>query len=340
MADRRAAPLIAAATAATAAGWTAIRRADQRRVEQDPEHEFLFSPLEGEAHPVRSPDGTVLHAEVFGPAGAPTIVLVHGWMCRMEFWKYQLRDLGEEFRVVAYDQRGHGRSGAAANDNYSIEALAADFQAVLETLVPQGERVVAAGHSMGAMTMVAWAGEYPGEVAERLSGAVLVNTGMGDLISETLIVRLPTPLGRVKQTVGRQVLSTKLPIPSAPTPLVSRAVRYVAASRHAGPACVAFVHDMVLECPGETRGACGNTMSRMEIHDAIAHLDVPTIVLGGTDDRLTPIAHVDRMAAELPNLVEDVHIERSGHMSPLERPEIVTRQIRRLAQPSLRAVAA
>ena len=267
-------------------------------------------------------------------------MLVHGWMCQTSFWQYQLRDLQQDFRVVAYDQRGHGRSGRAAGGDYSMEALADDFQTVLDALVPAGERVVAVGHSMGAMTMVAWAGDHPDEVAKRLSGAVLVNTGMGDLITETLIVRLPTPLGRIKQVIGRQVLSTKLPIPSAPTPLVSRAVRYVAASRHASPARVAFVQDMVLNCPGETRGACGNTMSRMEIHDSIASLDVPTIVIGGLDDRLTPITHVDRMAAELPDLVEDVHVERSGHMSPIEAPDAVNAQIRRLAKPAVRAAAA
>lgn len=337
MADRKTALFLAAAGAA---GWTGVRRSDMRRVHRDPERHFLSTPIEGDPVAVHASDGTVLHAEVFGPEGAPTIVLVHGWMCQIGFWQYQLRDLSRDYRVVAYDQRGHGRSGRAADGDYSMEALADDFQAVLEALVPEGERVTAAGHSMGAMTMVAWAGRHPEEVGRRLSGAVLVNTGMGDLISETLIVRMPTPLGRLKQAVGRRILSTKLPIPSAPTPIVSRAVRYVATSRHAGPARVAFVQDMVLQCSGETRGACGNTMSRMEIHHAIASLNVPTVVVGGVDDRLTPISHVDRMAAELPNLVEDVHIARSGHMSPIETPETVNDKIRRVAAPVSHAIAA
>lgn len=331
--------LQALALAGAAASWVAVRRSDVRRVREDPERDVLFTPFEGEPVAVRSFDGTVLHAQVFGPEGAPTIVLLHGWTCQTRFWQYQLRDLSQDFRVVAYDQRGHGLSGRAAHGDYSMEALAADFQAVLDSCVPAGERVIAAGHSMGAMTLVAWAGDHPAEVQRRLAGAALLNTGMGDLISETLVVRMPTALGRVKQAVGRQVLSARLPMPTVPTPLVYRGLRYVAMSKDASPARVAFCENMLLSCSPESRGACGNTMSRMDLHDSVASLPVPTLVIAGVEDRLTPLPHARRMAEALPDLAELVEIPRSGHMSPIETPEIVSAKLRALAAPAVEHVA-
>lgn len=338
MADRR--QIQALALAGAAVGWVAVRRSDVRRVRNDPEKDVLFTPFEGEPVAVQSADGTVLHAQVFGPEGAPTIVLLHGWTCQTRFWQYQLRELSQAFRVVAYDQRGHGLSGAAAAGDYSMEALAADFQAVLDACVPKGERVLAAGHSMGAMTLVAWAGEHPDDVHRRLSGVLLANTGVGDLISETLVVRMPTSLGRLKQAVGRQILSARLPMPTVPTPLVFRGLRYVAMHKDASPARVAFCENMLLSCSPESRGAFGSTMSRMDLHDSVARLSVPAIVIAGVDDRLTPLPHARRMAESLSGLVELVEIPRSGHMSPIEAPEIVNAKLRTLAAPVERAAAA
>lgn len=59
---------------------------------------------------VRSADGTRINVEEYGPQDAPTVVLIHGWTCKTLFWAPLIHELGGEFRVVAYDQRGHGRS--------------------------------------------------------------------------------------------------------------------------------------------------------------------------------------------------------------------------------------
>lgn len=60
---------------------------------------------------VRAVDGTPLHAEVFGPEDGYPIVLTHGITCAIRAWAYQITALAADYRVIAFDHRGHGRSG-------------------------------------------------------------------------------------------------------------------------------------------------------------------------------------------------------------------------------------
>ena len=126
---------------------------------------------------VRSADGTQLHAELFGPDSGQTIVLAHGWTEMLAYWVYVIRDLSARgLRVVAYDLRGHGESEPAADGDYSIARFGEDLEAVLEACVPEGERAVVAGHSLGAMSIAAWVEHH--DVAHRVNGAALLNTGV------------------------------------------------------------------------------------------------------------------------------------------------------------------
>ena len=64
----------------------------------------------GRAMTIRSKDGIRLHAEVFGPEDGYPIVLAHGITCALRVWAYQIADLANDYRVIAFDHRGHGRS--------------------------------------------------------------------------------------------------------------------------------------------------------------------------------------------------------------------------------------
>jgi hypothetical protein len=94
--------------AAAGASWLATRELDRRRIRSDPEYARINAPLRGRPLRVTASDGIALHAEVFGPEGAPTLVLTHGWTCALRFWTYQIQALSDRFRVVAWDLRGHG----------------------------------------------------------------------------------------------------------------------------------------------------------------------------------------------------------------------------------------
>lgn len=326
---RRLAPLagVAALGAAAALGWRELARADERAVLADPEGEVLATPIEGEAVSVVAADGTALHAELFGPPDAPTVVLVHGWVCSLEMWLYQVRALSPDHRVVAYDLRGHAASEPAASGDYSMDVLAADLDAVLGACVPEGRRAVVVGHSMGAMSIVAWAGAHGGDVERRLAGAVLLNTGVERLIAEARVVITAAALARLKHWLGTRLLHLSLPAPSRPSPLGRWLVRHLALSRRATPAQVAFCERMFLRCRPDVRAAFGATLAGLDLVSALADLVVPTVVVTGELDRLTPPVHGRAMVEVLPD-AELVELEATGHTSPLEAHAEVTDLIR------------
>jgi len=295
-----------------------------RRIARDPEKEALETTPHGRVRKVRSADGTRLHVEVFGPETGETVVLAHGWTEALRFWTYVIRDLESRgIRVVAYDLRGHGDSDPADGGDYAIERFGEDLEAVLADCVAEPRRAVLAGHSLGAMSIAAWADKH--DVERRVRAAALMNTGVGDLIAEHLLLPLPGIAQALNRTIAlRGFLGNKAPLPRFSTPLSYAALRYVAFGPDATPAQVAFFERMLVTCPPDVRANVGIAMSEMELHDALPRLTVPTIVIAGVADKLTPPSHARRIAEMLPNLRRLTVLEHTGHMSPLERPDVVS----------------
>jgi pimeloyl-ACP methyl ester carboxylesterase len=114
------------------------------------------------------------------------------------------------FRIVAWDLRGHGRSERPRKRDYSIDAFGDDLEAVLEATLADGERAVLAGHSMGGMTIVAWAGRHPDEVERRVAAVALISIGVGDLM---LPLEAPDDVtGGLSGLVERHLLSSSSPV--------------------------------------------------------------------------------------------------------------------------------
>lgn len=156
-----------------------------------------------------SADGARLHVEIHGPASgagaAPAVVLAHGWTCSTAFWAAQIRELAADHRVIAYDQRGHGRTPASAA--CSTDALADDLEAVLRATLAPGEKAVIAGHSMGGMTVLAAAGREA--FAEHAAAVLLCSTGASRLVAESTV--LPLRPGRLRTWLTRHVLGSRAP---------------------------------------------------------------------------------------------------------------------------------
>ncbi|WP_033257653.1 MULTISPECIES: alpha/beta fold hydrolase [Kitasatospora] len=278
---------------------------------------------------VRSADGAVLNVEEYGPAGAPLIVLAHGWTCSTTFWAPVVNRLAADFRVVAYDQRGHGRSPAPADAaGYSTAKLADDLEAVLAATVPAGRRAVLAGHSMGGMTIMA-AGDRPG-VARRTAANVLVNTGPGELVAELAVLPAAVRARGLRRFLHRRILRSRLPL--GPVTALTRAALKYATMGPATPADrVAACAQVVHACPTRVRFHWATVLDTLDVHDALARITAPTAVIAGSHDRLTPPVHARRIAAALADPRGLLELPGTGHMSPVERPAEVAAEIRRIA---------
>jgi pimeloyl-ACP methyl ester carboxylesterase len=333
--SRRTVARVAAVAALGAVGWELQRRRDAHSIAADPATAELSHEIRGRSVEVRSADGTRLHTEVFGPDGAPTIVLSHGWTEALSLWHYQLRDLPGEFRVVAYDQRGHGRSEPPHGGDYSPEALADDLHAVIGATVPEGETCVVAGHSMGGMTIVSWAGRYAEHLRHHVAAAALISTGMGDLLEHSLVLR-PRWGARLHRAVAPHAMGSALRLPQSTTPLSYRAMRYIALSADASPGAVAFIERMIADCPAPVRAGFGRSLSTLDLSTSVPQLDVPTVVMVGSLDRLTPPWHARKLGETLPQAVEVAEIEGVGHSLPVEAPDEVTSRLADLARRHVR----
>jgi pimeloyl-ACP methyl ester carboxylesterase len=334
--SRRRALAVAGLSAAGLAAWEIQRRRDLRAIQNDPEWQELHRPLPSRARDVRSADGTRLHVEIFGRDDAPTIVLIHGWVEAIRLWHYQIRDLMASYRVVAYDQRGHGLSDLPKRGGYTEAALADDLQAVLEACLRPGERCIAAGHSMGGMTMVAWAGRFPSLVADRLAGAALVNTGVSEMLGRSEIFKAPVG-HRIRALLTPAVLASPLRAPTIIEPVSLRAIKRVAFAPDASLARVAFCHQMFLTAPAPVRSGFGRMFIPLDLTPAVACLTPPAVVIAGEHDRLLPAWHSEQLAGLLPNAVEHVVLPGTGHMAPIEAPNEVTGRLLRLATSNLTA---
>ncbi|WP_329490540.1 alpha/beta hydrolase [Kitasatospora sp. NBC_01246] len=293
-------------------------------------------PAPAEELVIRSADGSRLHAEIHGQPGAPTVVLAHGWTCSTVFWAPVIHRLADRYRVVAYDQRGHGRSEVPPSRlRYSTRALAEDLSAVLTRTVPAGERAVLVGHSMGGMTVMAAAGRP--EVAERTAAAVLVSTGPADLVTELLVLPEAVRPARLRRFLHRQGLRSRLPL--GPVGPVSRAaLKYVTMGAGSPADRVEATARVVHACPTAVRARWAGVLDSLDVRAGLARLTVPTAVVVGTDDRLTPPAHAHRIVAALPDPQGLLLLPGAGHMVPIERPAEVAAEIERLATAHLPAV--
>ncbi|MEU8860854.1 alpha/beta fold hydrolase [Streptomyces umbrinus] len=270
-----------------------------------------------------SADGARLHVEVHGPDGAPAVVLSHGWSCSTAFWAAQIRDLAADHRVIAYDQRGHGRS--PANPVCSADALADDLETVLAATLAPGEKAVLAGHSMGGMTLMAAAGRD--RFREHAGAVLLCSTGSSRLVAESLVV--PMRAGRSRTWLTRKVLGSKAPLGPV-TPVARRILKYATMGPGSAPGMVEACARIVHACPRKVRYAWSHVLDTLDLDHHVRELSVPAAVVVGTADRMTPVVHARALVAALPHCVGSTELPGLGHMTPVEAPALIATRIREL----------
>jgi pimeloyl-ACP methyl ester carboxylesterase len=243
----------------------------------------------------------------YGPG--PVVVLLHGFPLDRKIWSAQETSIGSMYRVIAPDLRGHGES-AAPEGVSSMDVMAADVIELLDALQIR-EPVVLGGLSMGGYVALALMVRYPG----RFRALMLFDTRAAADTPEAAKNR--EELARSIETSGntRHVVDAMLP------KLFSEETR----TRRPDlipPVRAAMERNSARGISAALRGMA----QRPDRSAALASISVPTLVLVGENDVITPPEESRKLAAALPNATLVV-IPGAGHLAPLENVEATNEAI-------------
>jgi pimeloyl-ACP methyl ester carboxylesterase len=263
--------------------------------------------------PERDTHGAKIHyAEQGSAAGGrgaanPPLVLVHGFPLDSRMWEAQVAALAPVRRVVAPDLRGFGRSRSDAP--FTLESLADDLHALLSAVgaLP----CVLAGLSMGGYVALAYVKKYPAD----LRGLILVDTKAEADTAEG-------KQGRDKMidlacTQGAKAVADQM--------MPKMLARDAAGQR---PPTAGALQQIMESCPATTMAnALAAMRDRPDRSGELSAIRIPTLVLVGDADAITPPDVAESMAQKIPG-ARLVVIRGAGHMSPMEQPEQVNRAMR------------
>ncbi|MFC9993501.1 alpha/beta fold hydrolase [Nocardia sp. NPDC127526] len=288
---------------------------------------------------VETPDGARIHVREYGPRTAPRILLIHGYACRIEYWNPQINQLADRYRVMVYDQRGFARS-TQGHRPFSVDALGDDLSQLLAALLSPGEQVTIAGHSLGGIAIMSWAARHPQEVTRYARSVLLIDTIADRFAAHTLILPFPG-LDRPHRERLLAYALGKFPVPNPA--LLGAFFRLTVLTTRTKPAETAFTEALITSCPNPFRTRAPRVLADLDVTPGLPHLTIPTTILVGSADRLTPptasrrIADLLRANGSTPRYRE---LPGLGHCTTLEDPATVTAEIERALQPDAQGRAA
>lgn len=273
---------------------------------------------------VTAADGTAIAWRGDGPVDAPTVVLCNGIACDDGYWSRVWPRLADGVRVVRWHYRGHGRSARPADPaGVTVATVVEDLLAVLEA-AGAGSAVLV-GHSYGVQVVC----EAYRVAPRRVDGLVAVAGGYGHPLGTVrgrdpaavvgpVVQRLLTPTSRMAAPLVRAGLRSPLSYwagraiggvgPRAPRPLLRGYFDHVAA----------------LELDVLVR-----MLLAMQAHtsvDVLPTITVPTTVVAGSRDGMTPPRVARRMADTVPG-ARLVELPAATHVLPIEEPGAVADEI-------------
>ncbi len=236
----------------------------------------------------------------------PAVLFIHGYPLDRTIWAHQVAHL-HGARRIAPDLRGFGRSDAP-DLGYSMATWADDMAGLLDAL---GEdRAVVCGFSMGGYVALEFARRHPA----RLAGLILVDTRAAADSEE----------GRRGRDAGIQLVRDR-GAGAIAEQMLPKLLAPATAKRR--PELVAQVESMIRRTPvAGIAGALAAMRDRPDNRPLLPTLEVPVLVLVGAEDAITPPAEAEAMVAALPGAELRV-IPDAGHLTPVEQPEAVTREM-------------
>ncbi|MGV9665756.1 alpha/beta fold hydrolase [Nocardia niigatensis] len=289
----------------------------------------LNTPHPAEVIPVTTRDGARLRVHAYGPSDGEVIVLAHGWSCALEYWNPQINAFSGEYRVIAFDQRGHGESESGTR-TFGADQLADDFSDLLDAVLRPGQRAVLVGHSMGGITIQAWAQRYAHRVQHQASAVLLATTAARQIPNRATVIPLLNDVIPGPDWLAVALFGTPIPLPGG------AAINLIAKNRLTNPLAtseqVAFGVSIVRSCRPSVRAAVARGLVKLDVHGAAADLTVPTTVVAGSYDKLLPEVHSREIADALAAAgnLERYSILPTGHLVNIEAEQAFNGELHRV----------
>jgi len=257
---------------------------------------------------VTTPDGAEL--SVIEAGSGPTVIMGHGMAANKHYWAPIARRLVDRgHRIVAFDQRGHGESTMGSED-LSAAQLGDDLDLVIGALAPDGATL--AGHSMGGMGLQAWLAGHP-DRRDLAHGIVL-------------IASLPS----LDKSPLSGVVGALAGLPISRLVMRHRLHGRLFARGGVGTTPSATVLDVVRDgwarTSDEARSAAIADIPGFDFTDLLTSLTIPTTVICGEQDRITPPSESERIASIVPG-AKLVLIPGGGHAVVWEEPDLIANEI-------------
>ncbi len=245
-------------------------------------------------------NGISINAEIDGPEGAPWLVLSNSLLTNFHMWDYQVAALKSSYRILRYDQRGHGGTQATPGP-YSFDVLVADVMGLIDALsIP---RAHFAGLSMGGMTALFLAERH----RDRFDRIIACDCGPAS-----------TPAS-AQQWKERIDLAAKEGMEALVEPTVNRwfPPDFVASKAPV----LDKVRQMIRTTPFAGFAGCAQALSDYDLRPGLAGIDRPTLLIVGTKD--ATVAGI-RQIKETVKDAQLVELEGAGHISNVEQPKAFT----------------
>lgn len=250
-------------------------------------------------------NGVLIHYRLIGPAGAPILGLVNSVGTDLRIWDEVVTQLGLRYRLLSYDQRGHGLSETPQGD-YTIEDQVGDLIALLDHL--KIDQLALCGISIGGLIAQAFALAAP----RRLTGLVLCDTAPKIGEPELWQTRIDAVRGQGMAPVADAVMERW----------------FSTGFRREQPEALAGWRNLFLRTdPQGYAGGCA-TLRDTDLRAQIGTILLPTLVVAGEDDIATPIELVRDCAKALPNSRFEV-LRGAGHIPAIEQPTLLANLITR-----------
>lgn len=267
---------------------------------------------------VETPDGLSIHYRDEGNRQARAIVLIHGNSASLHTWEKLSRRLGDDYRIISYDQPGHGLTGPAPDEDYSAAGLMRALDAVVEAAGL--DSFVLGGSSMGGW--VAW--RYALENPARVDALLLIDAAGAP--ADPAEAPPPSNLGfrLVQNPLGRYLLQR-----ITPRRLVEKSIRETVSVETIVNDAYVDRHWELLRYPGNRRAAALRPLVDREpaMAERLSDIAAPSLIVWGAEDRLTPASGAQYFDRKIPSS-ELFILNGVGHLPMEEAPDLTADAVR------------